>query len=60
MFPASFYDPQTLDVLTRVFDEAWIDVQKMVGPRPLDPNGIRSLLAKRIMALPVASAIPGA
>ena len=50
MFPSSSYDPQTLDVLTRVFDEAWIDVQKMVGPRPLDPIGLRSQLAKRIMA----------
>ena len=49
MFSSS-YDPQTLDVLTRVFDEAWGDFQKMVGHKPLDPNGLRSLLAKRIMA----------
>ena len=50
MFASSSYDPETLDVLSRVFDEAWIDIQAMVGPRPLDPNGLRSALAKRIIA----------
>ena len=49
MFASYSYDPETLDVLTRAFDEAWIDVQKMVGSRPLDPTGLRSLLAKRII-----------
>ena len=50
MFPTSSYDPETLGVLSRVFDEAWIDVQAMVGPRPLDPDGLRAALAKRLMA----------
>ena len=51
MFPASSsYDPQTLDVLTHAFDEAWLDVQGMLGQRLLDPNALRSLLAKRILA----------
>jgi hypothetical protein len=50
MFPASSYDPETLDVLTRAFDEAWIAVQAMVGSKPLDASGLRSVLAKRIMA----------
>ena len=51
MFPASTsYDPETLDVLVHVFDEAWIDIQAMLGQRPLDPIGLRSQLAKRIMA----------
>ena len=50
MFPSSSYDPETLGVLSRVFEEAWIDIQAMVGPRPLDPNGLRSALAKRIIA----------
>jgi hypothetical protein len=49
MFPYS-YDPETLGLLTRVFDEAWVDVQAMVGPEPLNPNGLRAHLAKRIMA----------
>ena len=40
---------QSSSGLTRAFDEAWIDVQKMVGSRPLDPTGLRSLLAKRIL-----------
>ena len=51
MFHASSsYDPETLDVLIHVFDEAWIDIQAMLGQRPLDPIGLRSQLAKRIMA----------
>ena len=50
MFPSSSYDPETLNALTRAFDEAWIAVQGMVGRTPLDPNGLRSVLAKRIMA----------
>jgi hypothetical protein len=49
MFPSS-YDPETLGVLTSVFDEAWVDVHAMVGQEPLDPNGLRSHLAKRIIA----------
>ncbi len=49
MFPAS-YGPETLAVLSRAFDEAWVDVQAMVGSRPLDANGLRLALAKRIMA----------
>ena len=50
MFPASSYDPETLNVLTRVFDDAWIAVQGMVGRTPLTADGLRSVLAKRIMA----------
>ena len=51
MFPASAsYDPETLGLLTSVFDEAWLAIEGMLGPRPLDPNSLRSQLAKRIMA----------
>ena len=50
MFASTSYDPETLGVLSRVFDEAWIDVQAMVGPTPLDSNGLRLALAKRIIA----------
>ena len=49
MFPAS-YGPETFAVLSRAFEEAWVDVQAMVGSRPVDANGLRSALAKRIMA----------
>ena len=50
MFPAASYDPDTLDALTRAFDEAWEDIQAMVGPRPLDAEAVRSVLARRILA----------
>ena len=30
--------------------EAWMDIKAMLGAKPLDPNGMRSALAKRIMA----------
>jgi hypothetical protein len=50
MFPATSYDPETLAMLSSAFEEAWNDVQAMIGPRPLDPNGLRSHLAKRVMA----------
>ena len=50
MFPAASYDPETLDVLHRVFDEVWEDVQGMIGARSLDPDAVRSVLARRILA----------
>jgi hypothetical protein len=50
MFSSSSYDPETLGVLSRVFDEAWKDIRAMVGPMPLDPDGLRSALAMRILA----------
>jgi len=36
-------------VVTRAFDEAWIDIQVMLGAKPLNATVIRSTLAKRIM-----------
>jgi hypothetical protein len=50
MFPAASYDHETLGVLIHVFDEAWMDIQAMLATQPLDPNAMRSALAKRIMA----------
>ena len=50
MFPAASYDPDTLDALTRAFNEAWVDIQAMAGPRPLDAEPLRSVLARRILA----------
>ena len=49
MFPAASYDPDTLDALTRAFNEAWVDIQAMAGPRPLDAEALRSVLARRIL-----------
>ena len=48
MIPAAAYDPQTLGVLIHVFDEAWADL-KHARLKALDPNAVRSTLAKRIM-----------
>jgi hypothetical protein len=49
MFPAASYDPDTLAVLTRAFNDAWIDIQAMVGAKPVTSDAIRSSLVKRIM-----------
>ena len=49
MFAIAHYDPETLGVVTRAFDEAWIDIQVMLGAKPLNATAIRSTLAKRIM-----------
>ena len=50
MVPASSFDPETLSLLSRVFDEAWIETQVMLGNKPLNATAVRSALAKRIMA----------
>jgi hypothetical protein len=50
MFPATAYDPETLSVLNRVFDEAWMDIQALLGAAPLDTTAMQTALAKRIMA----------
>jgi hypothetical protein len=50
MFPVSSFDPETLRLLSRVFDEAWIETQVMLGNKPLDDTAVRSVLTKRIMA----------
>src|SRR4051812_8533414 len=44
-------DPETLRVLIHVFDEAWIDRKAMFGAEPLDPNAMRSALAKRCYSI---------
>ena len=50
MFTAASFDPDTLDAMTRAFNEAWVDIQAMAGPRPLDAEAARSVLARRILA----------
>jgi hypothetical protein len=49
MFVTS-YDPETLSVLLRVYDEAWIEILGMLGAKPVDAAALRSALAARIMA----------
>jgi hypothetical protein len=49
MFPDT-YDPETLGVLTRALDEAWMDTKAMLATKPLDATSVRSSLATRIMA----------
>ena len=48
MFQGTTYDPETLRVLLRAYDEAWNDIQGMLGAAPLDAAALRSSLAKRI------------
>ena len=35
MFPTASYDPETLRVLTRAFEDAWGATQEMLGKKPL-------------------------
>jgi len=38
MFPTSSFDPETLGVLTGVFEDAWIDIQGMLALRRSIPK----------------------
>ena len=49
MFPDSSYDPDTLALLTRAFDDAWKDVQSALVIKPLAADVLRTRLAKRIL-----------
>jgi len=49
MIQAASYDPETLRVLTRALDEAWKDVQSALGVKPLEPELLKTRLARRIM-----------
>jgi hypothetical protein len=44
------YDPETLSVLLRVYDEAWVEILGILGAKPVDAAALRSDLATRIMA----------
>jgi len=46
---AAAYDPDTLHLLNRAFDDAWSDVEALFGARIGDPENLRSALAKRIV-----------
>jgi len=49
IIPAASYDPETLRVLSRALDEAWKDVQSALGVKPLEPELLKTRLARRIM-----------
>jgi len=48
-FSGESYDPETLVLLTRVFDEAWGELQTLLVVKPVDTVAIRTMLAVRIM-----------
>ena len=50
MFPVNAFDTETLGVLTRALEDAWIAVQSALGVTPFDPDQLKSRLANRIMA----------
>ena len=49
MFPDTSYDPDTLALLTRAFDDAWKDVQSALVVKPIAADVLRRRLAKRIL-----------
>jgi hypothetical protein len=42
-------DANTRSLATQAFDAAWGEIQSMLVVEPLDPGGLRSLLASRIL-----------
>ena len=42
-------DAETRSLATRVFDAAWGETQSLLVVEPLDPTGLRSVLASRIL-----------
>jgi len=50
MFPDTSYDPDTLALLMRAFDDAWKDVQSALVVKPFAADTLRTRLAQRIMA----------
>ena len=59
MFPANAFDAETLGVLTRALEDAWIAVQSALGVTPLDPDQLKSRLANRIMAAAASAILSG-
>ena len=42
-------DAETRSLATRAFDAAWGELQTLLVVEPLDPSGLRSVLAGRIL-----------
>jgi len=49
-FPTESYDPVTLDLMTRVLESAWRDVEHLIHGRNLDYTALRTVMSVRIMA----------
>ena len=49
-FPRGSYDAETLDLMTRVLESAWHDVEPLIRGRNLDYIALRTVMSVRIMA----------
>jgi hypothetical protein len=49
-FPHECYDPETLDLMTGALDAAWDEVELAGVGKVIDPTGLRTVMAVRIMA----------
>lgn len=49
-FPTDCFDAETLGLMTRAFDAAWEEVEYALASNAFDPDGLRRLMALRIMA----------
>jgi hypothetical protein len=50
MFPGECYDAKTLELMTRVLESAWHDVEPLIRGRNLDYVALRTVMSVRIMA----------
>ena len=50
MFPDVTFDFETRSKMTRAHDEAWLELQVVLGGEPLDAAGTREKLARSITA----------
>jgi len=48
-FPRESYDTETLDLMTRVLESAWHDVEPLIRGRNLDYVALRTVMSVRIM-----------
>ena len=49
-FPVECYDPETLHLMSGALDAAWDEVELMLASDAVDPKGLRTVMAVRIMA----------
>jgi hypothetical protein len=49
-FPVECFDPETLHLMSRALDAAWDEVELMLADNTVDPKGLRTVMAVRIMA----------
>ena len=49
-FPVECYNPETLDLMTGALDAAWDEVELVLASSTVDPRGLKTVMALRIMA----------